>query len=88
MPRWIGSTADQTWSLVRAKITFVPEVEHALRVWLHRDWSEPAAISWRRAIERHAPRFHDGGAGVSALSRCGERNIRRSLVSTGTAFAR
>ena len=35
-----------------AKITFAPEVEETLRVWLRRDWSEPAAMAWRRAIER------------------------------------
>jgi hypothetical protein len=47
-----------------AKILFAPEVEETLRVWLRRDWSEPAALAWRRAIERHAPRFHDAGAAL------------------------
>jgi Uncharacterized protein conserved in bacteria C-term(DUF2220) len=47
-----------------AKVTFVPEVEETLRVWLRRDWSEPAAMIWRRAIERHAQKFHDAGAAL------------------------
>jgi hypothetical protein len=47
-----------------AKITFAPEVEETLRVWLRRDWSEPAAAAWRRAIERKAPKFHDAGAAL------------------------
>jgi hypothetical protein len=47
-----------------AKVMFAPEVEETLRVWLRRDWSEPAAMAWRRAIERHAPKFHDAGAAL------------------------
>jgi hypothetical protein len=47
-----------------AKITFAPEVEETLRAWLRRDWSEPAAMVWRRAVERHAPKFHDAGAAL------------------------
>jgi hypothetical protein len=47
-----------------AKIAFAPEVEDTLRVWLRREWSEPAAVAWRRAIERHAPKFHDAGAAL------------------------
>ncbi len=47
-----------------AKISFAPEVEETLRVWLRRDWTEPAAVAWRRAIERHAPTFHAAGAAL------------------------
>lgn len=53
---------DEDWQ--GAKITFVPEVEETLRAWLRRDWSEPAALAWRRAIERRAPKFHDAGAAL------------------------
>jgi hypothetical protein len=47
-----------------AKLTFVPEVEETLRVWLRRDWSEPAALIWRRTIERYAAAFRDAGAAL------------------------
>ena len=47
-----------------AKVMFAPEVEETLRVWLRRDWSEPAATVWRRAIERYAAKFHDAGAAL------------------------
>ncbi len=47
-----------------AKVTFAPEVEETLRAWLRRDWTESAATVWRRAIERHALRFHDAGAAL------------------------
>jgi hypothetical protein len=49
----------------QAKIAFSPDVEEVLRVWLGRAWSEPAMGIWRRAIERHAAAFHDGGAALS-----------------------
>jgi hypothetical protein len=49
-----------------AKLTFAPQVEETLRSWLGRDWTEPAAMLWRRAIERHATRFHDSGAALLA----------------------
>ncbi len=45
-----------------AKIAFAPEVEETLRGWLGREWMEPSAVIWRRAIERHAGRFQDAGA--------------------------
>ena len=57
-----GNLYDDDWRA--AKVTFAPAVEETLRVWLRRDWSEPAAMVWRRAIERHAPRFHDAGAAL------------------------
>jgi hypothetical protein len=57
-----GSLYDVDWQ--GAKVTFAPEVEETLRVWLRRDWTEPAAMAWRRAIERHAPKFHDAGAAL------------------------
>jgi len=47
-----------------AKIAFAPEVEDTLRAWLGRAWSEPAAMIWRRAIERHSSAFHDAGAAL------------------------
>jgi hypothetical protein len=45
-----------------AKIAFPPEAEGILREWLGRDWSAPAKLIWREAIEKHADSFHDAGA--------------------------
>jgi hypothetical protein len=56
------SPYDPEWQ--GAKLTFVPEVEETLRVWLRREWSEPATLIWRRAIERYAAAFHDSGAAL------------------------
>ena len=58
-----GSVYDVEWH--GAKIAFAPEIEDTLRLWLRREWSEPAALVWRRAVERHASAFHDGGAALS-----------------------
>jgi hypothetical protein len=56
------SPYDVEW--LGAKVTFASEIEETLRVWLRRDWTEPAAMVWRRAIERHAAKFHDAGAAL------------------------
>ena len=56
------SPYDPEWQ--GAKLAFVPETEETLRVWLRRDWSEPATLVWQRAIERHAAAFHDAGAAL------------------------
>jgi hypothetical protein len=58
------SPYDVDWT--GAKIAFAPEAEETLRNWLGRDWSEPAALVWRRAIERHAASFHDAGAALAS----------------------
>jgi hypothetical protein len=57
-----GNPYDVEWR--GAKVAFVPEVEAVLRAWLGRDWTEPAAAVWRRAVERHAAKFHDSGAAL------------------------
>ena len=57
-----GSPYDVEWR--SAKVAFVPEVEAVLRAWLERDWTEPAAAVWRRAVERHAAKFHNSGAAL------------------------
>jgi hypothetical protein len=51
---------DVDW--LAAKIAFPPEAEGILREWLGRDWSAPAKLIWREAIEKHADSFHDAGA--------------------------
>jgi hypothetical protein len=53
---------DVDW--LAAKIAFSPEAEPTLRNWLGRDWNAPAALVWRRAIERYADSFHDAGAAL------------------------
>jgi hypothetical protein len=53
---------DVDW--LAAKIAFSPEAEPTLRQWLGRDWNAPAALVWRRAIERYADSFHDAGAAL------------------------
>jgi hypothetical protein len=53
---------DVDW--LAAKIAFSPESEPTLRNWLGRDWNAPAALVWRRAIERYADSFHDAGAAL------------------------
>jgi hypothetical protein len=53
---------DVDW--LAAKIAFSPEAEGTLREWLGRDWNAPAALVWRRAIERYADSFHDAGAAL------------------------
>jgi hypothetical protein len=58
----VRSPYDVAWR--GAKVTFASEIEETLRVWLRRDWTEPAAMIWRRAIERHAAKFHDSGAAL------------------------
>jgi hypothetical protein len=58
----VRSPYDVDWR--GAKVTFASEIEETLRVWLRRDWTEPAAMVWRRAIERHAAKFHDAGAAL------------------------
>jgi hypothetical protein len=58
----VRSPYDVDWR--DAKVTFASEVEETLRLWLRRDWTEPVATVWRRAIERHAAKFHDAGAAL------------------------
>jgi hypothetical protein len=58
-----ASPYDPEWKA--ASIAFAPDVEETLRQWLGRDWSEPAAVIWRRAVAEHAVAFHDGGAALS-----------------------
>jgi hypothetical protein len=58
----VRSPYDVDWQ--DAKVTFASEVEETLRQWLRRDWTEPAAMVWHRAIERHAAKFHDAGAAL------------------------
>lgn len=53
---------DVDW--LAAKIAFSPETEGTLREWLGRDWSAPAKLMWREAIEKHAESFHDAGAAL------------------------
>jgi hypothetical protein len=53
---------DVDW--LAAKIAFSPEAEGTLREWLGRDWSAPAKMIWREAIEKHAESFHDAGAAL------------------------
>jgi hypothetical protein len=53
---------DVDW--LAAKIAFSPEAEPTLRNWLGRDWNAPAALVWRRAIERYADSFRDAGAAL------------------------
>jgi hypothetical protein len=47
-----------------AKVMFAPESEETLRLWLRREWSEPAALIWRRAIESYSAKFPDSGAAL------------------------
>jgi Uncharacterized protein conserved in bacteria C-term(DUF2220) len=58
-----GSPLDLEWK--GAKIAFAPDVEETLRQWLGRDWSEPAAVIWRRAVAEQAAAFRDGGAALA-----------------------
>jgi hypothetical protein len=58
----VRSPYDLDWK--GAKIALSPEIESTLRTWLDRDYSEPAAAIWRRAILRHAHVFEDGGASL------------------------
>jgi hypothetical protein len=58
----VRSPYDVDWR--GAKVTFASEIEETLRAWLRRDWTEPTAMVWRRAIERHAAKFHDAGAAL------------------------
>ena len=60
--RAVRNPYDVDWQ--GAKIAFPPESEPILRNWLGRDWSAPAALIWRRAVERYAQSFHDGGAAL------------------------
>ena len=60
--RGVRSPYDVDWQ--GAKIAFTPEIEETLRCWLGRDWSEPTAAIWRRAVEHYAHAFHDGGAAL------------------------
>jgi hypothetical protein len=53
---------DVDW--LAAKIAFSPEAEATLREWLGRDWSAPAKLIWREAIEKHAKSFQDAGAAL------------------------
>jgi len=53
---------DVDW--LAAKIAFSPEAEGTLREWLGRDWSAPAKLIWREAIEKYAESFHDAGAAL------------------------
>ncbi len=53
---------DVDW--LAAKIAFPPEAEGILREWMGRDWSAPAKLIWREAIEKHADSFHDAGAAL------------------------
>jgi hypothetical protein len=58
----VRSPYDVDWR--DARLTFATDVEETLRTWLRRDWTEPAAMVWRRAIDRHAAMFHDSGAAL------------------------
>ena len=80
-----GNLYDDDWR--GAKVTFAPEVEETLRVWLRRDWSEPAAMVWRRAIERHAPLFHDAGAVLLAQRIVIENRSADDIVAALAAAA-
>jgi hypothetical protein len=60
--RAVRSPYDVEWK--GAKIAFSPEAEGTLREWLGRDWSAPAKLIWREAIEKHAESFHDAGAAL------------------------
>jgi len=80
-----GNIYDDDWR--GAKVTFAPEVEEILRVWLRRDWSEPAAMVWRRAIERHAPQFHDAGAALLAQRIVIENRSADDIVAALAAAA-
>jgi len=53
---------DVDW--LAAKIAFSPEAEPTLRNWLGRAWNAPAAVAWRRAVERYSDSFHDAGAAL------------------------
>ena len=83
--RAAGNLYDDDWR--GAKVTFAPEVEETLRVWLRRDWSEPAAMVWRRAIERHAPQFHDAGAALLAQRIVIENRSADDIVAALAAAA-
>jgi hypothetical protein len=80
-----GSLYDVDWQ--GAKVTFAPEVEETLRVWLRRDWNEPAAMVWRRAIERHAPKFHDAGAALLSQRIAIENRSADDIVAALAAAA-
>jgi hypothetical protein len=71
-----------------AKIAFSPEVEQTLRGWLGREWSEPAALVWRRAIERHAAAFHDAGAALRSQRIVIENRSADEVVGALAAAAR
>jgi hypothetical protein len=83
--RAAGNLYDDDWR--GAKVTFAPEVEETLRVWLRRDWSEPAAMVWRRAIERHAPQLHDAGAALLAQRIVIENRSADDIVAALAAAA-
>ena len=60
--RAVRTPYDVDWQA--AKIAFSPVVEGTLRDWLGRDWSAPAKLIWREAIEKYAESFHDAGAAL------------------------
>jgi hypothetical protein len=80
------SPYDVDWT--GTKIAFAPEVEETLRIWLGRDWSEPAALVWRRAIERHAASFHDAGAALATQRIVIENRSADEIVGALAAAAR
>lgn len=49
-----------------ARLAFEPDCEAVLRQWLGREPVEPLMAAWRRAIERHAAAFAQGGAALTA----------------------
>ena len=71
-----------------AKLAFVPEVEETLRAWLGRAWSEPVMLRWRRAVEKHAAAFHDGGAALLAQRIVIENRSADEVVAALAAAAR
>jgi hypothetical protein len=83
--RAVRSPYDVDWK--GAKIALSPEIEATLRVWLGRDWSEPAAALWRRAVEHHAQAFDDGGAALLTQRIVIENRSAEDIVAAFAAAA-
>jgi hypothetical protein len=83
--RAVRSPYDVDWQ--GAKIALSPEIEATLRAWLGRDWSEPAAAIWRRAVLRHAHVFEDGGAALLTQRIVIENRSAEDIVAAFAAGA-
>jgi hypothetical protein len=82
----VRSPYDVDWQA--AKIAFSPESEETLRAWLGRNWSAPASLVWRQAVEHHTASFQDGGAALLSQRIVIENRSAAEIVAALAGAAR